>query len=102
DARQLRPHGGKARKVDAGMGEQLERRAGATVLVDVETVAGRLVGSKPEARQQRAALLQSCTPTGEGHAPLGPYEAQGEPDRCEALVRIIRAQAQTIFGAGGK
>src|SRR5262249_51159032 len=84
------------------MGQQLERRAASAIFVDVEAVAGRLVRSEPEACQEPAAFLESRTPAGEGLSPPAPPEAQGKPDRRQALVGGVRAPPPAILGPRGK
>ena len=58
DRADLRPDRAQPGQVDAGKRQQLEGSAAAAVLVDVEAVAGGLVGGQRQALEQPAAVRQ--------------------------------------------
>ena len=102
DAADFRPNRAETDEVDAGKGQQLERRAAAAVLVDVEAVAGRLVGGQREAFKEAAAVRQGAALTGKCHLPRGTDAAELQPRRRQALVGVVGAQAQPVLGARGE
>ena len=87
---------------DARTGQQLERRPPAPVLVDVQAVAGGLVGRQGQAVQQAPAIVQGCALAGERLAAAGLDQPQGQSGWRQALVGVVGAQAQAVFGARGE
>ena len=95
--------GGEPRDIDAGIGQQLEGRAPAAVAIDARGRAGRPRWASASGSRSSAAPSSSAADLrGEGRCAVRSDAAEVDAERRQALVGIVGAQAQPVFGARGE